>query len=126
MLWGFLYEASIQEYGKRNLDAKTEIEINGIKAQVRILENEIIQLKKDISELQNLIDTLILVIENLKKQLEIAVTKPETLLRNMENFYAGWLQYLNGFNGNETKRTTCEGIYRGFHQSLNTQNLNLN
>ncbi len=126
LLWGFIYEAAIKEHGKKNVNAKTEIEIKGIKKRIREIENEIIRYKQEISELQKLIDGLKLTIENLKRDLERALTKPETLLRNMENFYAGWLQYLNGANGNETKRIACESIYRNFHQALSPEAVNLN
>ena len=126
MLWGFIYEAAIKEHEKKNVTAKAEIEIKGIKKRIREIENEIIKHKLEISELQKIIDGLKLTIENLKKDLERALTKPETLLRNMENFYAGWLQYMNGANGNETKRITCENIYRNFHQTLSGEAANLN
>ncbi len=119
MLWGFIYEAAIKENEKMNVNAKTEIEIKGIKKRIREIENEIIKHKQEISELQKLIDSLRLTIEDLKKDLERALTKPETLLRNMENFYAGWLNYLNGSNSNENKKMTCETIYKNFHQMLN-------
>lgn len=126
LLWGFMYEAAIKEHGKKNVNAKAEIEIKGIKKRIREVENEIIKLKLEINELQKSIDSLRLVIENLKKDLEKALTKPETLLRNMENFYAGWLQFLNGSSNNETKRLSCENIYKNFHQSLITETPNLN
>ena len=65
-------------------------------------------------------------IESIKKDLERALTKPETLLRNMENFYAGWLQYLIGSAGFESKRIACESIYKDFHQALSSETFNLN
>lgn len=126
LLWGFIYEAAIKEHEKRNVNAKAEIEIKGIKKRIREIENEIIKHKQEMTDLQKMIDALKLAIENLKKDLERALTKPETLLRNMENFYAGWLQYLNGANGNETKRIACETIYKNFHQSLTSEISNLN
>lgn len=126
LLWGFIYEATIKEHEKKNVNAKAEIEIKGIKKRIREIENEIIRCKQEISELQKLIDGLKLTIENLKKDLERALAKPETLLRNMENFYAGWLQYLLGTSGNESKRIACESIYRNFHQMLSSEAVNLN
>ncbi len=126
ILWGFIYEAAIKEHEKKNVNTKAEIEIKGMKKRIREIENEIIQHKLEISELQKIIDGLKLTIGNLKKDLERALTKPETLLRNMENFYAGWLQYMNGANGNETKRMDCENIYRNFHQTLSGEAANLN
>lgn len=126
ILWGFLYEAALKEHEKKNVNAKAEIEIKGIKKRMREIENEIIGYKKDISDLQKLIDTLILTIESLKKHLETALMKPETLLRNMENFYAGWLQYLNGTNDSEAKIQTCELIYKNFNQPSTTVVNNLN
>ncbi len=126
ILWGFIYEAAIKEHGKKNVNAKAEIEIKGIKKRIREIENEIIKHKQEISDLQKLVDALKMAIENLKKDLERALTKPETLLRNMENFYAGWLHYLNGSNSNDSKKNTCENIYRNFHQTLSVATDNLN
>jgi hypothetical protein len=126
ILWGFIYEAAIKEHGKKNVNAKAEIEIKGIKKRIREIENEIINHKQEISDLQKLVDVLKMTIENLKKDLERALTKPETLLRNMENFYAGWLHYLNGSNSNDSKKNTCENIYRNFHQTLSVATDNLN
>lgn len=126
LLWGFLYEAAIKEHGKKDLNAKAAIEIAGLKKVIRALEDEIIKLKQDISDLQTLIDGLVLTIENLKKELEKAVTKPEMLLHNMENFYAGWLQYLNGAEANEQRKILCEDIYQKHHEELTTSVINLN
>lgn len=126
ILWGIMYEAAIKENGKKNVDVKTEIEIKGIRKRIREIENEIIKLKQEVSDLQKLIDSLAMTITNLKKELEKALTKPETLLRNMENFYAGWLQYLNGSHDNESKKMSCEGIYKTFHHSLTNETINLN
>ena len=116
LLWGFMYEAAHTEHDKKNVNAKAEIEIKGMKKRIREIENEIIGQKKEINELQKIIEELKLAIEKLKKDLEEALMKPETLLRNMENFYAGWLQYLNNTTGNEGKIQTCETIYKNFHQ----------
>ncbi len=126
ILWGFIYEAAIKEHGKKNVNAKAEIEIKGIQKRIREIENEIIKHKQEISDLQKLVDALKMAIENLKKDLERALTKPETLLRNMENFYAGWLHYLNGSNSNDSKKSTCENIYRNFHQTLSVATDNRN
>lgn len=124
MLWGFIYEAAISEYEKKNVNAKAEIEIKGIKLQIREIENQIIKHKEDILELQKIINGLELIIEKLKKDIERALTNPETLTRNIENFYAGWLQYLNGTNESEAKRITCEEIYVNFQHSFNNESLN--
>lgn len=124
MLWGFIYEAAINEYEKKNVNAKVEIEIKGIKQQMREIENQIINHKQEILELQKIIDGLELIIEKLKKDIERALTNPETLSRNIENFYAGWLQYLNGTNESEAKRITCEDIYINFQTSCNSESLN--
>lgn len=126
LLWGFLYEAAHHEHDKKNVNAKAEIEIKGMKKRIREVENEIIGQKKEMGELQKMVDALKLAVESLKKDLEAALMKPETLLRNMENFYAGWLQYLNNTTGNEGKIQACETIYKNFHQfpSLSETNLN--
>lgn len=126
MLWGFIYEAAIKEHEKKNVNAKAAIEIKGMRERIREIEKEIIAHKQEISDLQKMVDTLKLTIENLKKDLERALTSPETLLRNMENFYAGWLQYLNATNDNESKRDTCESLYKTFHQLLTAEAIQLN
>lgn len=126
LLWGFIYEAAIKEHEKKNVNARVEIEIKGIKKRVRELENEIIKHKQEISELQKTIDSLKLTIENLKKDLERALNRPETLLRNMENFYSGWLLYLNASSNYESKKQACESIYKAFHQTILSENSQLN
>lgn len=126
MLWGFIYEAAIKEYEKKNVNAKAEIEIKGIRVIIRQLEEEIIIHKQEISDLQKQIDTLKQTIDNLKKDLERALTNPETLLRNIENFYAGWLQYLNATSDNEEIKTNCENIFKKYNQNITTDNPILN
>jgi hypothetical protein len=121
MLWGFIYEATLSEHSKKNVNARVEIEIKGLKKRIREIENEIIAAKKGLSEMQNQIDGLKLEIGRLKKDLDTAMLKPEELLRNMENFYAGWLGYLNGISENNIQKPTCEQIYRTFNQSLKQQ-----
>lgn len=126
MLWGFIYEAAIKEYGKKDISIRVQIEIKGIKKRITELENEIIGHKSEIGDLQKQIDVLKFTIENLQRHLETALTRPDTLLRNMENFYAGWLQYLNGTSNNESKIIACENIYKGFHKVIVNDPVNLN
>ena len=121
LLWGFIYEASLTEHEKKNVNAKAEIEIKGLKKRIREIENEIIALQADIVELQKQIDSLKIEIEGLKKQLEQASLKPEELRRNMEQFYAGWLVFLNGTNELNINKASCVTIYRQFQESLKLQ-----
>ena len=58
LLWGFMYEAALTEFEKKNVNAKAEIEIKGLKKRIRELENEIIAQKDNIKELQKQIDAL--------------------------------------------------------------------
>ena len=121
MLWGFIYEATLSEQSKKNVNARVEIEIKWLKKRIREIEFEIIAAKKELSAMQKQIDSLRLEIEKFKKDLEAALLKPEELLRNMENFYAGWLGYLNGFSENNMQKPYCEAIYKTFQQSLKEQ-----
>jgi hypothetical protein len=120
LLWGFLYEASLKESDKKNINAKVEIEIQGLKIKIRDLEKEIIELKENIKNMQKEIDSIKLEIENLKKQLEKASLKPEELRRNMEQFYSGWLAYLNASSENNSKKESCCSIFNQFKNSLET------
>jgi len=119
LLWGFLYEAAIKENEKKNVSAKGEIEIKGLKTKIRNLENEILAEKEKIKELEKEISALILEINRLKKQIEQAALKPEELMRNMEHFYSGWLQYLLGLNDNNSNKQACEDVYKRFQASIN-------
>ena len=119
LLWGFIYEATLAEHEKKNVNAKAEIEIKGLKKRIREIENEIISNKANMVELQKQIDSLKIEIEVLKKQLEQASLKPEELRRNMEQFYAGWLVFLNGTNELNINKESCENIYKQFQESLN-------
>lgn len=121
LLWGFIYEAVMRERGKKNVNARVELEIKGLKKRIREIENDILANKKELSEIQKQIDNLILEIAKLKKDLDAVMLKPEELLRNMENFYAGWLGYLNGISENNVQKTYCDQIYKTFHQSLKEQ-----
>jgi hypothetical protein len=121
LLWGFIYEASLTEHEKKNVNAKTEIEIKGLKKRIREVENEIIAKQSDILELQKQIDALKIEIEGLTKQLEQASLKPEELKRNMEHFYGGWLRFLIGSNENNSNKESCTAIYKQFNESLNAQ-----
>ena len=121
MLWGFIYEATLSEHAKKNVNARAEIEIKGLKKRIREIEYEIIAAKKELSDMQKQIDGLRLEIEKLKKDLDTALLKPEELLRNMENFYAGWLGYLNGISENNILKPNCDQVYMTFHQSLKEQ-----
>ncbi len=121
LLWGFIYEASLTEHEKKNVNAKAEIEIKGLKKRIREIENEIISSKANMVELQKQIDSLKIEIEALKKQLEQASLKPEELRRNMEQFYAGWLVFLNGTNELNINKESCANVYKQFQESLNLQ-----
>lgn len=121
LLWGFMYEAALTEHEKKNVNAKAEIEIKGLKNRIREVENEIIIQKENIKELQKQIDAIKIEIDGLKKQLEQASLKPEELRRNMEHFYSGWLAFLNGSAENNDKKDSCATIYKQFQESLNYQ-----
>lgn len=120
LLWGFLYEAALKESEKKNINAKVEIEIQGLKTRIRELEKEIIEQKETIKNMQKEIDSIKLEIENLKKQLDKASLKPEELRRNMEQFYSGWLAYLNASSENNSKKESCCSIFNQFKNSLET------
>lgn len=121
LLWGFIYEASLAEHEKKNVNAKAEIEIKRLKKRIREIEKEIIQDTANIAELQKQIDGLKIEIEAMKKQLEQASLKPEELKRNMEQFYAGWLVFLNGTSEQSINKESCALVYRQFQESLNIQ-----
>ncbi|MBK9023822.1 MAG: hypothetical protein IPL69_07575 [Saprospiraceae bacterium] len=116
ILFGIMYEAVMKEWSKRNINAVVELEIKNLKSIIRGLEKEIIQHKVELKELKKQVDELILLIKNLTKELERVLTKPETLKRNMENFYAGWLTYLNGSEALEERKFECDRIYQRFNQ----------
>lgn len=119
LLWGILYEAALTEHEKKNINARVEIEIIGLKGKIRELEKEIIAQKEIVKEMQKQIDALKLEIEKLKKQMEQAFLRPEELKRNMEHFYAGWLAYLHGISEQNSKLIPCESVYRKFQESIN-------
>lgn len=123
LLWGFIYEASLTEHEKKDVNAKAELEIKGLKKRIREIENEILLCHADILDLQKQIDSLKIEIEALKKQLDQASLKPEELRRNMEQFYAGWLVFLNGTNELTANKESCANVYKQFQESLN-QHLN--
>ena len=114
LLWGFIYEASLTEHEKKNVNAKAELEIKGLKKRIREIENEILLCHADILDLQKQIDSLKIEIEALKKQLDQASLKPEELRRNMEQFYAGWLVFLNGTNELNVNKELCVNVYKQF------------
>ena len=121
LLWGLIYEAALHEHEKKNINAKVEIEIIGLKEKIRELEKEIITQKEMAKEMQKQIDSLKLEIEKLRKQMEQSSLRPEELKRNMEHFYAGWLAYLYGMNEHNPKLVPCEAVYKRFQESINTQ-----
>ncbi len=121
LLWGLIYEAALHEHEKKNINAKVEIEIIGLKEKIRELEKEIIAQKEMAKEMQKQIDALKLEIEKLRKQMEQSSLRPEELKRNMEHFYAGWLAYLYGMNEHNPKLVPCEAVYKRFQESINTQ-----
>jgi len=102
------------------------LEIKNLKSIIRGLEKEIIQHKVELKELKKQVDELILLIKNLTKELERVLTKPETLKRNMENFYAGWLTYLNGSEALEERKFECDKIYQRFNQPASQYTYNPN
>jgi hypothetical protein len=119
LLWGILYEAALTEHAKKNINARVEIEIIGLKEKIRELEKEIISQKEMVKEMQKQIDALKLEIEKLKKQMEQSFLRPEELKRNMEHFYAGWLAYLHGISEQNSKLIPCEVVYKKFQESIN-------
>ena len=121
LLWGFIYEAVLAEHGKKYVTAATEIEIKDLKVKIRQIEKEVIDLKKQLSDLQKEFEGLKIEIESLRKELDAAALRPEELLRNMENFYAGWLGFLNGISESNLQKASCEAVYKTFNQSLRQQ-----
>jgi hypothetical protein len=118
LLWGILYEAALTEHEKKNINARVEIEIIGLKEKIRELEKEIITQKELVKEMQKQLDALKLAIENLRKQMEQSSLKPEELKRNMEHFFAGWLAYLHGISEQNSKLVPCEVVYKKFQESI--------
>ncbi len=118
ILCGFLYEAAIKEHEKKNVNAIAEIDIKGYKNTIEALQKEVIELKKELSNSIAKVAATKLEIEKLKKEIEVALLKPETLQRNMENFYSGWLKYLTQTPDHADKIQDCENIYRTFNTPI--------
>lgn len=121
MLWGFLFEASIQEWQKRDMQANLQIEIEGIRRRIHELKEELNQLRARVNEIQQKIESTKLQIAHLVKSREATQLKPATLLRNMENFYAGWLQYLNSSAEYTDLKTSCDLIFKQFRSEVANQ-----
>lgn len=116
-LWGILYEAAIHEYQKKDNNARVETEIKNIKHEIKLLEQEILALKGVVTENKKIIEALFIEIKSLRDLLEKSLLKPEELKKNMENFFTGWLAYLN-VGGNIEFKEKCDVVYKQFYQSL--------
>jgi len=127
LVWGTMYELLLKEKSKKNTDIKAEIMIADLKKRLGDQKQELQQLQTRIKELESDVNTIKLQLEKLRKDLETAMVNPDELARNLQSFYKGWLQYLNGSSELQVQKVQCEVVFADFMSSLfikQTQSLN--
>jgi len=53
-------------------------------------------------------------VEVLKKQIEKIIQEPDLLLRNLHNFYEGWLRYINNAGSLSHRKKLCDDTFNKF------------
>lgn len=118
LVWGTMYELILKEKTKKNTDIKAEIIITDLKKKLGDQKLELQQMQTRIKELEGEINGIKLQLEKLRKDLEAAMVNPDELARNLQSFYKGWLQYLNGSSELQAQKVQCEAVFTEFISGL--------
>jgi len=116
IVWALLFEETLREAARKNTDRVANYLISGIKKEIASLKLEIKNLRLELNDLNTLSDRLRQEQQNLKGQLGKVLQDPNLLLRNLHNFFDGWLRYINGSESMESLRKSCESVFNQFKE----------
>jgi uncharacterized protein YlxW (UPF0749 family) len=116
LVWGYMFEMMLKEKNKKTGDVKAALIIKGLKEEIKTLRNELEKLDAKVIELETQIKTLVSQLEQFKKDLENRMLNPDALSQNLNSFYMGWRQYLNGTDLSLEKER-CEDTFNDFIQA---------
>lgn len=114
MVWAFLFNESIAEGEKRNGEKAAEKIIIGLNEEIKAVKNEINNHKLELNNIIYNILQLDQEIGLLKKQIEKLLQDPDLLLRNLHNFFDGWLRYLNAAEHLNDRKAACIKVFEQF------------
>lgn len=118
LVWGYMFEMMIKEKTKKTGNTKAALIITGLKAEIKILKDELALLEAKIIELETQLKGIISQIEQLKKDLERRLSDPNTLSKNLHSFYLGWRHFLEGSNVVNIEKSKCEETFKNFMNEL--------
>lgn len=125
LVWGFLFEQALHEHDKKNMQLMANLEIKRLKAQLKLLEAALMAIHENVTRLETQIKQLVDEINHLQKQMDHALLNPDELLRNLESFYSGWLQYISGRETNLQQANHCNDVFLNYRKELESLNLSI-
>jgi len=114
MAWALLFEECIREADKKSSDKVADFMLKNINNEIRELRNELNQLHLQNNNTLSVILKLQQEVDILKKQMEKIIHDPDLLLRNLHNFYEGWLRYLNNSGSLSFRKKLCDERFNKF------------
>jgi len=114
MAWALLFEECNREADKKSNDKVAEMMTKNIKNDIRELRNAIKELQLQNNNTLAVIQKLQQEVEVLKKQIEKIIQEPDLLLRNLHNFYEGWLRYINNAGSLSHRKKLCDDTFNKF------------
>ena len=117
LVWGYMFEMMINEKNKKSGHKRASLIIQGLKDDIKILNNELQSLEAKIIELETQIKNIFAQLDQLKREMESRMLNPNVLSQNLNSFYMGWRQYLNGTDLT-LEKVSCDDTFNDF---INTQ-----
>lgn len=115
--WSLVLHKLAQEFEASNPERENFEKISNLDKVLRqlylnkgILDNSKIEKNNEISTLEERIKTL----EAKKSNVHYSLVDLE---RNVDDFYSGWLSYLNGLRSDHSRKQECENVYITFKSS---------
>ena len=115
IVWGLLLYAFKKELAKKDAHRVVALEIRHINDLKRTVHKFIFDLKAAFADLDAKMAKLVLDIKNLKERQRTLLFSKAELEKSINDFYDGWLSYLNGLSNSDSEKAACETVREQFY-----------
>ncbi len=115
IFWGLLLNAFKKELAKKDTHRVVALEIAHFNGLKRAAGKLISELRGRVADLNTQMSKLLLDIKSLKERQHNLLFSRAELEKSINDFYDGWLSYLNGLTDADRQKEACESVREQFY-----------
>ncbi len=115
LAWGILFHNLKKEVAKTDANRVVALEIRHLQDLKRKADKLVFEFEALFADLEAKMGKLLLDIKQLKKRQNTLVFSKAELEKSINDFYNGWLSYINGLGNRITLKQDCEAVLQKFY-----------